>query len=194
MTPDAPTADSDLTATASGSTDPDSGDTVAYEYQWNKSTDGGTTWPYAGSGPVIPASKTAIGEMWRPRARATDGTAQSAWRYGTPVTIRPPTAASPAAAAAVVTAVAAPTRGGVAQITVNLSAAATVQVTVVNIAGRTVAVLPECTLVRGSSTLLWNGRSTSGTRVPTGSYFVNVTARTADGQQSRTCAPLRLAR
>lgn len=78
------------------------------------------------------------------------------------------------------------TRGGGAEIVFSLSAEAEVEAEVVNIAGR-----PVRTLVAGQacpagvSRLSWDGRSTSGTRVPSGRYLVCLTARQEDGQQVR---------
>jgi hypothetical protein len=95
---------------------------------------------------------------------------------------------------AAVTAVASCGTGGGAQITVNLSAAATVEVSVTNLAGREVAVLTERDLPEGISVIPWDGRSTSGTRVPAGRYVVRVTARSADGRQAEATAVLALSR
>ena len=96
--------------------------------------------------------------------------------------------------ASLVTATAAAIDSGVTQITVNLTSAATVQVSVLNLAGREVAVLPERELSEGLSTLLWSGKSTSGTKAPAGSYLVRVTARSDDGGQSQALAGLSLGR
>lgn len=79
--------------------------------------------------------------------------------------------------------------GGATHITVSLTSAASVRVSVLNVAGREVAVLPERALPQGVSSLLWDGRSRSGTTVPTGRYLVRVTARSHSGGQSQvlTC-------
>lgn len=96
---------------------------------------------------------------------------------------------APAAPASVlVTAAAATTRSGATQVTVNLSAAATVEVNVCNVAGRVVAALPPRALPRGMSTLLWDGRSTAGTNVPAGRYLLRVQARGADGATAQCLA------
>jgi flagellar hook assembly protein FlgD len=94
-------------------------------------------------------------------------------------------------ATAAVTVAAAPTAAG-AQVTVNLSAGALVKTTVVNLAGRVVAELPERELPEGMSSLLWNGRSAQGTRVPAGRYLVRVEARGSDGASVSAMAPLNL--
>ncbi|MEN6403342.1 MAG: Ig-like domain-containing protein, partial [Armatimonadia bacterium] len=62
---------------------------------------------------------------------------------------------------------AAPTATG-AQVTVNLTSAASVRTVICNIAGRVVAELPEQDLPSGVSSLLWNGKSTTGSKVPAG--------------------------
>ncbi|MEN6643731.1 MAG: Ig-like domain-containing protein, partial [Armatimonadia bacterium] len=92
---------------------------------------------------------------------------------------------------AAVTVAAARTAAG-AQVTVSLSSAATVRAVITNIAGRIVAELPEQDLPAGVSSLLWNGQSRSGTRVPAGTYLVKVQARGADGTQTSALGPLQL--
>ncbi|MHB8997497.1 MAG: FlgD immunoglobulin-like domain containing protein [Armatimonadota bacterium] len=87
-------------------------------------------------------------------------------------------------------AAAASTAGGLVQISVNLTADATVQARVLNLAGREVAVLPEAQLSEGTNTLLWSGRSAQGTKAPAGRYLISLTARTADGAQSHCLALL----
>ena len=79
----------DLTASASGSTDPDPGDTVTYEYQWAQSTDDGQTWSqWADGASVLASSNTAKGDQWKARARAFDGIGYSQnWLASAPVTI-----------------------------------------------------------------------------------------------------------
>lgn len=104
--------------------------------------------------------------------------------------------AAPVAArgATFVTATAGSSGSGLAQITVNLTAAASVQASVLSLAGRTVAVLPQQDLPEGLSTLLWNGRSTSGTKAPSGRYLVRVTAKGDGGNQTQALAGLSLSR
>ncbi|NPV45529.1 MAG: hypothetical protein HPY69_01120 [Armatimonadetes bacterium] len=87
------------------------------------------------------------------------------------------------------TAAAASTSAG-AQITVNLSAAAQVGVEIKNLAGRTVAVLPQRSLGAGVHSLLWSGRGVTGTKVPAGQYLVCVRAVSRDGAQVQHLAPL----
>lgn len=81
-----------------------------------------------------------------------------------------------------------------AQVTVNLSSAANVRAVICNIAGRVVAELPEQDLPAGVSSLLWNGRSTTGSNVPAGNYLVRITARGTGGTQTAAIAPLTLRR
>lgn len=89
------------------------------------------------------------------------------------------------------TAAAAAASAGTMQFTVGLTAAAEVSVQILNLAGRTVAVLPARPLPAGVSSLLWNGKSITGTTVPPGAYLARVTARGADGQQTSTTVPVR---
>lgn len=79
-----------------------------------------------------------------------------------------------------------------AQLTVSLTDAAAVSASICNLAGREIALLPEQSLPPGTSTLLWSGKSRSGTTVPAGQYWVKVTARDGDGSQKQTVAPLQL--
>lgn len=90
-----------------------------------------------------------------------------------------------------VTVAAAPSGCG-AQLSLHLAAAATVTVRIANVAGHEVAVLQPGQLGAGMQTLLWNGRSAGGTRVPVGTYLVTVTAAAADGMQASAVATLRV--
>ncbi len=82
-----------------------------------------------------------------------------------------------------------------AQVTFSLSAAATVDARIMNIAGR-----PVKTICRGmdgdagTNTLLWNKQADSGLRVPHGVYLVEVTARSQTGGQSRALTTVRIDR
>jgi C1A family cysteine protease len=83
IAPTSPKTGDNLTATASGSTDPNPGDTVTYQYEWSKDD-----WATAGiSGNPLSSTNTAKGEQWKARARATDGTLYSNWVKSSPVTI-----------------------------------------------------------------------------------------------------------
>ncbi len=88
VSPTSPDTNDDLTAAATGSTDPDSADSVTYEYQWAQMPAGSSSWePWGNYGATLPASNTARDEQWRARARATDGTDRSAWVVSSAVTI-----------------------------------------------------------------------------------------------------------
>lgn len=82
--------------------------------------------------------------------------------------------------------------GSGAQLTISLSDAALVGTSICNLAGREIAIIPEQSLPQGLSTLLWSGKSKSGTAVPAGQYWVRVSVREADGSQKQTVAPLQL--
>jgi len=87
-----------------------------------------------------------------------------------------------------------PTRSG-AQVTFALSADAQVGARVLNIAGRSVGTIcraQDCPA--GSNTLVWSGHSDQGLAVPSGTYLVEVSAKTADGTQSRALAQVRVNR
>lgn len=185
ITPSNPTAGQTLKTAASGATGPD-GAVSTYEYTWQKWE--GTKWSsylYVCTDGVL-RLKTAAGEQWRVKARAKVGTSFGPFLDSAPVTIG--VASLPQALALTATAVAG--RAGVAQIVVNLTSAADVEVRILNLAGRTVGQLPSRALPSGVSSLLWNGRSTQGTKVPAGTYFVEVTGRASDGSQARTIVPM----
>jgi hypothetical protein len=183
LTPQNPLDGDNLVLTASGSTDPD-GLHLVYQYEWSKSTDNGTTWSVWSRGPAaMGASATTVGEKWKGRARGADGALVGPWRVSNIVTIL--AARSFTSAATTVSAAQAP--GGNVQVVLSLSAPAAVQVTVTNVAGRTVAVLPMTQLAAGTSNLLWNRRSANGTQVPDGTYCLRVRSVGSDGS-TRLCA------
>ncbi len=87
-----------------------------------------------------------------------------------------------------------PTAAGV-QVTFSLSAAATVEARVRNIAGRpvrTICTARECE--SGINTLVWNGRGDEGLPVPSGIYLVEVVAKNAAGAQSRALTQVAVTR
>jgi len=77
-----------------------------------------------------------------------------------------------------------------AEVRVSLSQAASVHATICNLAGRVVAALRPRDLPAGTSTLLWNGLSSTGTAAPPGRYLVIVEARAAGGASARCIVPL----
>jgi len=80
------------------------------------------------------------------------------------------------------------------EVVFTLSADAAVEAEVFNIAGRRVAtVVTDRDCEAGVSRLIWNCQSDRGLAVPSGTYLLRLTARTANGQQSsRLCTvPLR---
>lgn len=121
------------------------------------------------------------------KARSSTGV-ELGWPYSWSFT----TAAAGSAPLAI-RAAAAPTPSG-AQVAIHLSTAADVQTTVLNLAGRAVATLPEQSCGAGTTTLLWNGRAAQGTLVPGGTYLLRVTARAANGAQASALASCRLRR
>jgi FlgD Ig-like domain/Periplasmic copper-binding protein (NosD) len=97
-----------------------------------------------------------------------------------------------AAGLAIAGATALPTRAG-AEIAFSLSAPATVDVRVLNMAGRQVAE-PAAAVesAAGLNRIVWTGQTATGTAAPAGRYLVQVTARTAEGQTARALCPLSL--
>lgn len=189
VTPERPGDVHALAATASAVTGR-AGDVVSYVYEWRNSSDGGKTWSAWGHpGRVITADLTAPGEQWQARGRARAGTPvrTSPWTESPVVTV----ASAPAASVTVgLAASSAPVRNGSVQITLTLATAASIAVRVLNPSGREVAVLPERSLAAGVQTLLWNGRSTRGTRVPRGQYVLCIAARGDSGSQGHAVAPV----
>lgn len=82
-------------------------------------------------------------------------------------------------------------KGGGAQITVHLSAAATVTGSITNMAGREIATLATTEATAGATTLLWSGRTAGGLAVPPGQYLVRLQAVDAQGNTAGFIAPLR---
>jgi subtilisin family serine protease len=135
--------------------------------------------------PLTPG--TAYRATIGPRARSADGV-----EMGKPVTWAFTTSAGAASVGLV--AAAATTPAGGAQVTLSLASSATVQVQVCNLAGRPVALLPPQSLPAGMHTLVWNGRSTTGTTVPSGLYLLRVRADAPTGASAQCLLGLRLQR
>jgi len=82
-----------------------------------------------------------------------------------------------------------------AQVVFTLSADPEITATICDLAGRTVRTLvADRGMAAGRNTLLWDTRSTSGVRVPSGRHLVQITSRTADGTASSAIAPLDIRR
>lgn len=93
------------------------------------------------------------------------------------------------APSAALTLASAPTASG-AQITLNLASAADVTVSIRNLAGRSIALLQPGQMEAGVHSLVWNGKSTAGTKVPAGTYLLEATARSADGSSGKAITSL----
>jgi len=128
-----------------------------------------------------PAAPLAAGTSYRAAltvaAQSSGGVA-----LGAPFGWNLNTAAAPVGALSVASV---PTASG-AQIVVSLGSAAEVIVSIRNLAGREVAILTPGKLAAGMQSLLWNGKSKTGTQVPRGMYLLEVKAQSADG--SSRCA------
>lgn len=95
------------------------------------------------------------------------------------------------ASQAMVTSLSASSNGAGSAIVYSLLADAAVTVDIMNIAGRAISrVVADDLQPAGTSTVLWNGRSSSGARVPNGVYLVRITARTEDGQSASAMTQL----
>jgi hypothetical protein len=68
-------------------------------------------------------------------------------------------------------------------LTYSLSAPAEVEITVLNIAGRMIIVLPQGTQTSGTHSAAWSRRSSTGTRVPAGRYLMSLRCKAQDGTQ-----------
>ncbi len=89
--------------------------------------------------------------------------------------------------------VSAQSAGDGGQISFTLSAAGSVTVDVLNIAGRTVKrIVADRECDAGPQTVSWNGVSDRGTPVPGGMYLVRVTAAVPTGEQCQGLATMRL--
>lgn len=183
VAPVAPKDGNDLVAKYGPATDAD-GDTLTYRFAWYRSADGGAHWNAGPTRRVVPASLTSVGEVWKFKVRAFDGDATGPWRMSAPVTILAPGGVLVASASAIATA------NGGAQLSVHLSTAASAGAIIRNLAGWPVATLAPRRLPAGTSTLLWDGRSNTGTRAPAGQYLVTVEACGDDGSLTRVLVPL----
>jgi hypothetical protein len=85
--------------------------------------------------------------------------------------------------------------GGNVAISYTLTAAAAVDVRVMNMSGRLVQQVAAGTAqTAGLQQVVWNGRTKNGTTAPSGVYLVTVTARTDDGRTAQAVGPLQLKR
>ncbi|MGC9319330.1 MAG: FlgD immunoglobulin-like domain containing protein, partial [Armatimonadota bacterium] len=83
--------------------------------------------------------------------------------------------------------------GDGAQISFALSAAGTVTVDVLNIAGRTIKrIVTDRECDAGLQTVSWDGRSDAGTQVPSGMYLIRVTASAPTGEQCQGLATVQM--
>jgi hypothetical protein len=82
-----------------------------------------------------------------------------------------------------------------AEITFSLSAPAEIGARIINIGGRPVRTLCHARDCKtGANTLLWNAQGDNGLPVPSGTYLIEVIAKSADGSQARRLAQVRLRR
>jgi flagellar hook assembly protein FlgD len=105
------------------------------------------------------------------------------------------TATAAGGAELTVSGVAVQARGGRQTVTFSLSAAAQVEVCVLNAAGRTVrTVAPEGAGQAGVNAVSWDGRSDRGRLLPSGAYLVRIIARSQAGGQVEMTVPCEVKR
>ena len=76
-----------------------------------------------------------------------------------------------------------------------LSAPATVEAAILNIAGRTIAQVNSSDVQgTGLQSLRWNGRNAVGSKVPAGTYLIQVTARAEAGDSPTSLCSVQLQR
>jgi len=89
-----------------------------------------------------------------------------------------------------VSAQAMPAAGGVA-ITYSVSKPAAVIIDICNISGVVIRRLEQRSSTASQvETVVWDGRSTKGTKVPSGRYLARITARASDGQTVQAVRPV----
>lgn len=81
-----------------------------------------------------------------------------------------------------------------AEIIFSLSAPAEVELEVLNIAGRTIRVIPGGVRESGQNSLSWNLRDRAGTMVPSGLYLVRLQARDDEGRRAYALSTMQISR
>lgn len=144
---------------------------------------GGKTFVFDPQGPLPPNTdyQVTVGAGARSQDGFTLGRTFT-WTFHTAAT-----AGAPVLAAAV-----APATSGAVQIALQLGDAATVQVRICNMAGRDVAQVPARAMAQGATSMLWDGKSNRGNRLPAGAYLAHIEARAADGATARQVVPFQL--
>lgn len=175
----------DLAAHASGSTDAD-GDILSYRYVWYKSPTNAAPWTKVKEVRILPASYTQPNVWYRFQVHVWDGYDYSAWATSSSILIH----AAPTTPA--MSATAQQTAQGAVAVTVTLAAAANVSGDLANLAGRTVSNLTAQALPAGTSTIVVQALSSTGTRLPAGQYLLKLKAAAADGNAASTLVPVSL--
>jgi flagellar hook assembly protein FlgD len=128
---------------------------------------------------------------WKVVARDPSGAtrASSLWWFQTDATVANVTGAGSPLRVTGLSAL--PTRGGQTAIYFSLSVPAAVNVRVLNVAGRPVRdVVRSLACRQGQNELAWDGRATTGLRVPSGRYLIVVEAYAQEGARSRAVVGL----
>ena len=187
LTPAAPGPGDNVTARVTGCVDAD-GDPLRYTFGWAVAV--GRQWVQkrgriaTRAYDALPSSLTASGQAWKCYVTATDGTDRSPLveqRFTIGATASVASASVCVSSLSVV-----PTAAG-AQIVFALSAPASVQAEVLNIAGRPVKLItPSTQFGTGTQTMIWTGQTDAGLPAPDGRYLIRLTARGEDGTGSQT--------
>lgn len=144
------------------------------EYRWLRNE--ASTWVLRSTQSSLPGSMTTPAEQWRCDMRKWNGFTYSTWCSSPAVTI-----GGSGASTLTIAGASAGTRSGQSALTVTLSKAATVSASILNLAGRQVAVVSDQSCPAGISTLYWNGRTAGGTLAPAGQYLVRLRAYEPQG-------------
>ena len=178
-----PGAGQTVTVRVAPVTDPD-GNAVVYGYRWLLNGVVKRTKVTSATSDTLPSGATRQGQVWTLIVRAGDSQSsgeatQVEFHVGGTATVYGAALTCVSALSAV------PTAAG-AEVTFTLSAPASVQAEVLNIAGRPVRLItPGTPFESGLQSLVWTGQSDAGLPVPNGRYLIRVTARGADGTSSQ---------
>lgn len=136
------------------------------------------------------SARDAAGRIYTITVEARDAAGNAATATATVTVPRMPAPRGHGVAAAS----AAATRGGTVAITATVLGDCELQATILNMAGVRISTLAPIQAEAGTATILWNGVSDRGTKVPNGRYLVRLTSHSADGAQASAIASLQLMR
>ncbi|HEY3397478.1 MAG TPA: right-handed parallel beta-helix repeat-containing protein [Armatimonadota bacterium] len=141
-----------------------------------------------GHGAVYQVQQTMPVGLYEYRFTASDGLASAT---GTPTGWQTGPTVTSAAGVMLSSASLARTRGGPLEVRCRLLSPATVQLRLLNVAGRTVAVYPAPVVCGvGERVVLWPARTATGAPLPAGNYWCEVLAADPTGARQRLLAPV----